>query len=447
LTVLRSGSATDVGRVRTVNEDRALESPTLFAVADGMGGHVGGEVAARIAIGAVEAGFARSSTMDGLVNAVEDANHEVWEKGVGDQALRGMGTTVTAAALVATGDGDRLVLVNVGDSRAYRFHDGELFQLSVDHSVAEELVARGELSESEAAVHPHRHILTRALGIGPDVDVDAWQIIPEEGDRFLLCSDGLSNEVLPDDIADVLASVREPRAAAEKLVDLANEAGGNDNITAVVVDVLVGESHDAAGAVSLEVPAETSAEAAGSAVLAGQSGDTEKAEVASDEDHTAAGTALSVAEPPDTTAPASEERPPRRKGPRRITFRVLLFLLLLAGLAVAAWLVIRFYVDDSYYVGLKQDEIVIFQGRPGGFLGFEPKVVHRTGVTTAQVGPIVLPALRAGVQEPTRAAANRYVSNLVTAECSLENPPASCATTTTVPATTHPTTTVAAKAP
>jgi PPM family protein phosphatase len=448
LTVLRSGSATDVGRVRTVNEDRALESPTLFAVADGMGGHVGGEVAARIAIETLEAGFSRSSTMDGLVNAVEDANHEVWERGVGDQALRGMGTTVTAAGLVATGNGDRLVLVNVGDSRAYRFHDGELFQLSVDHSVAEELVARGELSESEAAVHPHRHILTRALGIGPEVDVDAWQIIPEEGDRFLLCSDGLSNEVLADDIAGVLATVREPRAAAEKLVDLANEAGGNDNITAVVVDVLVGEGEDAAGTVSAEVPAVAPAVIDGPGVVEGHPAATEEAEAAPVEDNAATGTAVAMAELPETTTPGQpEERPPRRKGPRRITFRVLLFLLLLAGLAVAAWLVIRFYIDDSYYVGLKHDEIVIFQGRPGGFLGFEPKVVRRTGVTTAQVEPIVLPALRAGVQEPTQAAADHYVSNLVAAECSLENPPASCATTTTVPATVHPTTTVPAKAP
>jgi protein phosphatase len=254
VTVLRSGSASHVGRVRTVNEDRALEGLTLFAVADGMGGHAGGEVAAAIAVEALEAGFNRTPTMDGLVAAVQDANRAVWERGVGDQALRGMGTTVTAAALVATADGDRLVLVNVGDSRSYRFHDGTLDQLSVDHSVAEELVAQGALSEAEAAVHPKRHILTRALGISPQVEVDIWEVVPEDGDRYLLCSDGLSNEVPPDVIAGVLSSVRDPHEAAETLVGLANESGGNDNITAVVVDVLVGEDADSAAAEAMRRP-------------------------------------------------------------------------------------------------------------------------------------------------------------------------------------------------
>ena len=120
-----------------------------------------------------------------------------------------MGTTVVAAALVVTDDTDRLVLANVGDSRAYRFHDGVLDQLSVDHSVAEELVAQGALSEAEAAVHPKRHILTRALGISPQVEVDVWEVVPVEGDRYLLCSDGLSNEVPADVMASVL-SLRDP---------------------------------------------------------------------------------------------------------------------------------------------------------------------------------------------------------------------------------------------
>ncbi|HTT85735.1 MAG TPA: PP2C family serine/threonine-protein phosphatase [Acidimicrobiales bacterium] len=448
--MLRSGSASDVGRVRTINEDRILESPTLFAVADGMGGHVGGEVAAKIAIETLERGFTRAATMDGLVGAVEDANLAVWERGVGDQALRGMGTTVTAAALVATGEGDRMVLVNVGDSRAYRFHQGDLYQLSVDHSVAEELVARGELSESEAAVHPHRHILTRALGIGPEVNVDAWQVIPEEGDRYLLCSDGLSNEVLPDAIADVLASVREPRAAAEALVGLANDAGGSDNITAIVVDVLIGDPVAGDGSQEAAAAAPAADEPAGSVTTVPEPLAPAPAEAppVAGEDGARAAVAESEAPAPASQPPTAEEPPSRRTGPRRITFRVLFFLLLLVGLAVAAFLVIRFFVTDSYYVGLKSHEIVIFQGRPGGFLGIEPKVVRRTGVTTEQVGSLYLPALRAGVQEPTEAAADRYVSGLVAAECSLESPPASCASTTTTSTTAPPpATTVPSKEP
>jgi len=425
VTVLRSGSASDVGRVRTVNEDRALETLTLFAVADGMGGHAGGEVAASIAIESLSAGFVRTPTIDGLVAAVQDANRAVWEHGVGDQALHGMGTTVTAVALVGTGDGDRLVLANVGDSRAYRFHANALAQLSVDHSVAEELVAQGALSEAEAAVHPKRHILTRALGVSPQVEVDIWQVVPEEGDRYLLCSDGLSNEVLPDAISGVLSSVRDPRAAAETLVGLANDAGGNDNITAVVVDVLVGEVEDP--------PAGDAA-----------AGDLTGVVAASDvRDAVLAAGARSVVQPVVSTpapGPVAEQARPKRKVPRRITFRVLLFLILLGGVAYGAWYVIKVYVGDSYYVGLQKGQLVIYEGRPGGFLGLEPKVVTHTGVTTAQVGQIVVPALRAGVLEPTQTAAEHYVASLVVAECSLENPPASCTTTTTAPvvATTTP---------
>jgi serine/threonine protein phosphatase PrpC len=417
VTVLRSGAATDVGRVRTVNEDRVLESVTLFAVADGMGGHAGGEVAATIAVESLELGFARSPTIDGLVAAIQDANRAVWEHGVDDPALRGMGTTVTAAALVATPDGDRLVLANVGDSRSYRFHTGILDQLSVDHSVAEELVARGELTQAEADVHPHRHILTRALGITPQIEVDVWEVVPEEGDRYLLCSDGLSNELVSDAIADVLSSVRDPGAAAQTLVALANDSGGNDNITAVVVDVLVGEK--------AETPesAQSADDLTGAVAVA---------------DVAAAGEPRAA--PADQPAPGEKKARAKRKGPRRITFRVLLFLILLGGVAYGAWYVIKVYVGDSYFVGLQKNQLVIYQGRPGGFLGLDPKIVTHTGVTTAQVGSIVVPALRSGVQEPTRTAADKYVSRLVAAQCSLENPPPTCSTTTTtvpvVPTTT-----------
>jgi serine/threonine protein phosphatase PrpC len=427
MTVLRSGSASDVGRVRTVNEDRALETLALFAVADGMGGHAGGEVAAAIAVEALEAGFARTPTIDGLVAAVQEANRAVWERGVDDQALHGMGTTMTAAALVSTTDGDRLVLVNVGDSRSYRFSAGSLVQLSVDHSVAEELVAQGALSEAEAAVHPKRHILTRALGISPLVEVDIWEVVPVEGDRYLLCSDGLSNEVAADVIATVLASVRDPHAAAETLVGLANDSGGNDNITAVVVDVLVGDSDetdvgpgDLTGAVAA---ADVRAGAAPAPADAVESGD---------------GRALAVATVP-AAAEAEPDHPKRRRS-RRITFRVLFFLILLGALVYGAYYVIKVYVGDSYFVGLKKSQLVIYQGRPGGFLGLNPKIVKYTGVTTQEVGSIVVPALRSGVQEPSRSAANNYVTQLVAAQCSLENPPPSCASTTTTTTTTVPAT-------
>jgi protein phosphatase len=457
LTVLRSGSASDVGRVRAVNEDLALESLTLFAVADGMGGHAGGDIAAQTAIDALKSEFARQPTIEGLIGAVHEANRAVWERGHEDPALRGMGTTLTAAALVATGDGDRLVLTNVGDSRAYLFHSSELSQLTTDHSVAEELVARGELSEEEAAVHPHRHILTRALGVGPDVDVDVWQIVPEEGDRFLLCSDGLTNEVPIEQISDVLVGSRDPRDAAETLVDMANQAGGNDNATVVVLDVVVGEHPDAATA---DHAAGSTGEQAmavrASAAVPGTQGPAAPADAphsgAVIGDVTGVATAVGIgaateAAPPPTSAggrtngsatavvarSATAEgrarpesaRPERARPhvPRRITFRVILFFILLGGLVVAGYAVVHWYVDGSYYVGLNHGQVVIYQGRPGGFVGLEPRVVQRSQMTSALVPSFKLPDLESGVQEPSLPAARRYVANLLAEVCSVQAPP------------------------
>ena len=148
----------------------------------------------------------------------------------------------------------------MGDSRSYRFHDGELTQITVDHSLAEEMVRSGEISESEAAVHPHRHILTRALGVSDDVAVDLWRIQPSRGDRFLLCSDGLTNELEPPQITEVLATVPDPQVAADLLVRAARTHGGSDNITVVVVDVVVDDEDDesdvpAVAAVAADFPA------------------------------------------------------------------------------------------------------------------------------------------------------------------------------------------------
>ncbi len=296
--------------------------------------------------------------------------------------------------------------------------------------MAEELVARGELSKAEAAVHPHRHILTRALGITPQVEVDIWQVVPEEGDRYLLCSDGLSNEVRPEVITEVLSDVPDPQSAADTLVGLANASGGNDNITAVVIDVLVGRSRPnrrprrPPPISPVPCPPPTSGPPrTGTGGRRPGRGDAAR----------------------DLHAPGGRTGATEAQGAARITFRVLLFLILLGGLAYGAWYVIKVYVGDSYFVGLQKNQLVIYQGRPGGFLGLEPKIVSHTGVTTAQVGSIVVPALRSGVLEPTRAAANRYVAGLVAAECSLDNPPPSCSTSTstTVPATAPVTTTTA----
>jgi PPM family protein phosphatase len=270
VTVLRSGIATDIGRARDSNEDRAAAGDTLFAVADGMGGARGGEVAARLAIETLQTAYERNPTVAGLREAYVAANGAIWEESLRADELRGMGTTLTAAGLTVGIDGrDVLCLANVGDSRAYLMSGGQVRQITTDHSLAEERVRHGQMTEAEAEVHPHRHILTRALGVGPDVDVDLWELHVKTGDRLLLCSDGLSNEVNIEQIGQVLQSVRDPRKAARALVDRANAHGGNDNVTVVVVDVQVGEEGTAEPSVVSRIAASETGQVPRVAVASG----------------------------------------------------------------------------------------------------------------------------------------------------------------------------------
>lgn len=234
------GSATDVGQLRSVNEDSKLVGGevTVYAVADGMGGHQGGNVASAIAVETLEATLVESST-DAVVEAVREANRRIHSRAADTPELRGMGTTLVAIALVNPGgDDEEVAWVNVGDSRAYLLRNRVLEQLSRDHSLVEDLRRGGQLTDDEAAVHPQRNIVTRALGIDPDVEVDLGAVIPLAGDRFLLCSDGLTNEVDLTTLKATLESVEDPDAAAGELVRLANEGGGRDNITCVVADVV-----------------------------------------------------------------------------------------------------------------------------------------------------------------------------------------------------------------
>ena len=228
------GAATDVGRVRDHNEDGYLVDDTLalVAVADGMGGHRGGEVASAVALDALRTAFAASR---GIHDAMAVANRAVCERAATDAGLRGMGTTLTAGAL---DDQATLVIGHVGDSRAYLVRDGELTRLTTDHSVVEELMAVGELTEEEAGSDPRRSMITRALGLEPVVDVDLYPVELRPLDRVLLCSDGLTAMLRGPAIAAVLADEPDADAAARRLVDAANAAGGVDNTTALVIDVL-----------------------------------------------------------------------------------------------------------------------------------------------------------------------------------------------------------------
>jgi serine/threonine protein phosphatase PrpC len=225
-------SRTDIGRVRQSNEDVLGTGERLATVADGMGGRPGGEVAAGMAVALVQAGFTGRS-LDELQAAVRAANRATWDRGQEHPEVQGMGTTICAAGLTDAGD---LAVVNVGDSRAYVLRAGTLTQLTDDHSVTAEAVRRGELTEQEALDHPHHHVLTRAVGIAPDVEVDGRTHTVRDGDRILLCTDGLVNEVTDDEIATALAGDG-IEGAADRLVELALARRGRDNVSVVVAEI------------------------------------------------------------------------------------------------------------------------------------------------------------------------------------------------------------------
>jgi PPM family protein phosphatase len=235
--MMRIGGAfaeTDVGRKRRHNEDSYVSSPPVFVVADGMGGAQAGEVASALAAGTVNE-IDHDPGQDGLeqvVSLIKAANLRVHQRAAADASASGMGTTMTVAMLQPDG---KVAIGHVGDSRAYRLRNGRLEQLTDDHSLVAELVRRGELSPEEAAVHPQRSVITRALGTEPDVDVDAFTVDTQDGDVFLLCSDGLSTMVDPDTIAGILARNRgHLEAATRALIKAANDRGGDDNITAIL---------------------------------------------------------------------------------------------------------------------------------------------------------------------------------------------------------------------
>lgn len=230
---LRVGARTDIGRLRERNEDAYLVEEPLFAVADGMGGHRGGNVASALALETIRGEGPLPADPEALVDRLRAANRAILQRGAADPRLAGMGTTVTAALC----DGERLHVLHVGDSRAYLFRDGSLRQLTEDHTLVQRMVREGRLTPEEAERHPQRSILTRALGVEGEVEPDRVTVPLRPGDRVLLCTDGLTGMVDAARIEQVLRDEPDPQRAADLLVEEANRAGGDDNITVVVVDV------------------------------------------------------------------------------------------------------------------------------------------------------------------------------------------------------------------
>lgn len=398
MTALRAGAATDVGRVREINEDRYLADEELFAVADGVGGHQAGEVAAQTSVETLRKAFTDRSAR-GLVEAVLAANQAVWELAQSNSEKRGMGTTLTAMALITEDGEEQLALVNVGDSRAYLLQQGELVQLTEDHSLVAELERDGRITAEEAQVHPQRSIITRALGMEPAIEVDCWKIIPYRGDRVLLCSDGLTNELSNERIASTLRQLADPQEAARDLVRQARAEGGGDNITVVVVDVVDDGGRSEQASAELARDPETRAAAP-------------PPPPPTEQDLRAAKSSTSTATVTRPPAPTPPPAPAVAGRPRRITWRVLAFLVLVLAVFAAVIFSIGWYARSAYFVGVDGDRLAIFRGRPGGLLWFEPTLEERKPLTLADVLPVHHNELRQGKEQASKAAADRYVNNL-----------------------------------
>jgi PPM family protein phosphatase len=233
---ITAGAVTHPGLVRSANEDSMLTTSQFAAVADGMGGHAAGEVASHIAVESI-AELAAQPTLqpDDVLEAIARANRRILEQGAAHRELAGMGTTLSGIGLLNVAGTPQWIVFNVGDSRVYRYADGTLAQLTIDHSEVAELRAAGRLSADEARDYPRRNVVTRSLGSDPPPQPDVWMFGPGPGERFLVCSDGLTLEMSDAEIAAVLEKCPDPRTAAHELMEHALAAGGRDNITAIVV--------------------------------------------------------------------------------------------------------------------------------------------------------------------------------------------------------------------
>jgi PPM family protein phosphatase len=237
----RVARITDPGRKRRRNEDAYVVEPPLFAIADGMGGAQAGEVASRLAAAAVRESGVDGGGEDRILDLMREANRRVYDRSSTDPKTSGMGTTMTVALV----EDDFVAFGHVGDSRAYLIREGEMEQLTEDHSLVNELMKSGKLSPAEAETHPQRSVITRALGTDPDVDVDTFTIGVQNGDLFLLCSDGLTDMVSQSDMLELVEHNRDDiEGALKALVKAANRGGGEDNITIVAFEIADVATHD-----------------------------------------------------------------------------------------------------------------------------------------------------------------------------------------------------------
>lgn len=347
---VNKGALTHPGQVRTDNEDAFLAEGRLFVVADGMGGHNAGEVASKMAVENLRRAATKIVDEATLSTALQQANEEIHTESRMNHMRHGMGTTI---AVFAVTDNDTVVVANVGDARIYRWYEGHLSRITKDHSYVQELVDEGVITLEEARVHPRRNIVTRALGIDAQVEISTATLPVTIGARYVLCSDGLVDEVTDGEMAAILGRHESSSAAAEALVSAANSAGGRDNITVIVVDVA-------------DKP------------VAGVGGSSDERSAQPSEEEEPSESAPVVVGAATKTTDNVIATPALPKAKVGLSLGFILFWTALAAIVLSVLIVFAAYGRTGYFVGFEGSDVVIYKGRPGGVLWFGPTVEART---------------------------------------------------------------------
>jgi serine/threonine protein phosphatase PrpC len=419
---LRFAARSHAGLLRTMNEDSVYAGPRLLAVADGMGGHAAGEVASAVAIASLaplDDDAPGADLLAALQEAARAANGHLREMVTGDEGLRGMGTTLVALLF----SGGRVGLLHVGDSRCYLLRDGELTQITHDHTLVQALIDEGRITEEDASTHPQRSVITRVLDGRDDVELDLSVREVRLGDRYLVCSDGLTGPVGSLETLRTALAEGDPQACVDRLVQLALRGGGPDNVTVIVADV-VDSSDRHGGQPGDPVVAGAAAEAPQEAPPGIADSPASRARIAEGRDH----------EPPSRE---STRAAPKRRGR---TVVIALGVLLVLGATAGAFFV---YVRSQYFVGLDHDKVAVFRGVGGSVAGLP---LHDVQVVSPLSGDDLSDINRKKVESGITATdlrdAQRIVDRLISdSACDAQPAPASTATAT--PATSSPSTSAA----